>query len=140
MYGRTVSAGDTAVEIALHNADCITGMASIPDGSADMILTDLPYGMTDCKWDIIIPTGLLWEQYNRIVKLKFAAMNLKKFAKWNWMDTNPYNFIAKISFEVSNRTQNHSLDYAWLGLSDALKEGTLAFFFIWQRARFCGNL
>ena len=33
-----------------------------------MILTDLPYGTTQCKWDSIIPFELLWKQYNRIIK------------------------------------------------------------------------
>jgi len=33
-----------------------------------MILCDLPYGTTACKWDIVIPLEPLWEQYNRIIK------------------------------------------------------------------------
>ena len=43
-------------------------MKGIPDKSIDMILCDLPYGTTDCKWDSIIPFEPLWEQYNRIIK------------------------------------------------------------------------
>jgi len=43
-------------------------MKDIPSGSVDMILCDLPYGTTKCKWDVIIPFDKLWEQYNRIVK------------------------------------------------------------------------
>jgi DNA modification methylase len=43
-------------------------MKEIPDGSIDMILCDLPYGTTQCKWDNIIPFEPLWEQYNRIIK------------------------------------------------------------------------
>lgn len=43
-------------------------MKDIPDKSIDMILCDLPYGTTQCKWDIIIPFESLWEQYNRIAK------------------------------------------------------------------------
>jgi site-specific DNA-methyltransferase (adenine-specific) len=43
-------------------------MKDIPDGSIDMILCDLPYGTTACKWDTIIPFEPLWEQYNRIIK------------------------------------------------------------------------
>lgn len=41
---------------------------NIPDKSVDMILCDLPYGTTRCKWDIVIPFEPLWEQYNRIIK------------------------------------------------------------------------
>lgn len=43
-------------------------MQNIPDNSIDMILCDLPYGTTRCKWDTVIPFSLLWEQYNRISK------------------------------------------------------------------------
>ena len=43
-------------------------MSKINDKSIDMILCDLPYGTTKCKWDIIIPFEPLWEQYNRIIK------------------------------------------------------------------------
>ena len=48
--------------------DCIEWMKEIPDQSVDMILADLPYGTTACKWDSIIPFDLLWEQYERIIK------------------------------------------------------------------------
>ena len=34
----------------LYNGDCLELMKEIPDGSVDMILTDLPFGMTDCFW------------------------------------------------------------------------------------------
>lgn len=43
-------------------------MQNIPDKSVDMILCDLPYGTTACKWDTIIPFEPLWEQYNRVIK------------------------------------------------------------------------
>ena len=48
--------------------DCLELMKDIPDKSIDMVLCDLPYGTTKCKWDTIIPFERLWEQYNRIVK------------------------------------------------------------------------
>jgi site-specific DNA-methyltransferase (adenine-specific) len=43
-------------------------MKAIPDNSIDLILCDLPFGVTDCEWDNIIPFEPLWEQYNRIIK------------------------------------------------------------------------
>jgi len=43
-------------------------MKYIDDKSIDMILCDLPYGTTACKWDVIIPFEPLWEQYERIIK------------------------------------------------------------------------
>ena len=52
----------------LHLGDCLEVMKSIPDGSIDMILCDLPYGTTRNKWDSIIPFELLWAHYNRICK------------------------------------------------------------------------
>ena len=48
--------------------DCLEVMKDIPDKSVDMILCDLPYGTTACKWDTIIPFEPLWEQYKRIIK------------------------------------------------------------------------
>ena len=52
----------------IYNEDCLTGMTRIPDKSVDMILCDLPYGTTACKWDVIIPFEPLWKQYERVIK------------------------------------------------------------------------
>ncbi|MGG0757544.1 DNA-methyltransferase [Brevibacillus laterosporus] len=52
----------------IYQRDCIEGMSLIPDKSIDMILCDLPYGTTTCKWDTIIPFELLWAQYERIIR------------------------------------------------------------------------
>lgn len=52
----------------LYNGDCLTVMENIPDKSIDMVLCDLPYGVTRNHWDMIIPLDKLWEQYKRIVK------------------------------------------------------------------------
>ena len=54
--------------IEIKQGDCLELMKEIPDGSVDMILADLPYGTTACKWDTIIPFEKLWGQYNRIIK------------------------------------------------------------------------
>ena len=54
----------------LKQGDCLELMKEIPDGSIDMILCDLPYGITECKWDSVIPLDLLWKQYKRIIKPK----------------------------------------------------------------------
>ena len=86
-------------ESILWNGDCLELMKNIPDKSIDMILCDLPYGTTACKWDIIIPFEPLWEQYNRIIKDNGAIVlfgsepfttlliysNLKGFKyRWDW--------------------------------------------------------
>jgi site-specific DNA-methyltransferase (adenine-specific) len=52
----------------VFNMDCLEGMQMIPDKSIDMILCDLPYGTTACKWDVIIPFEPLWKQYERVIK------------------------------------------------------------------------
>lgn len=54
--------------IRLLQGDCIIEMDKIPDKSIDMILCDLPYGVTNNKADIVIPFEPLWKQYNRIIK------------------------------------------------------------------------
>ena len=46
--------------IILHHGDCLVEMSKLPDGSVDMILCDLPYGTTACKWDNVIPFAPLW--------------------------------------------------------------------------------
>ena len=53
--------------------DCLDLLPTIADNSVDMLLVDLPYGTTACKWDSIIPLNKLWDQYNRICK-ENAAM------------------------------------------------------------------
>ena len=83
----------------IYNEDCLEGMKRIADKSMDMILCDLPYGTTACKWDSIIPFEPLWEQYNRVVKDNGAIVlfgnepftsllitsNLKGFKyRWDW--------------------------------------------------------
>jgi len=52
----------------LYNEDCLEGMKRIPDKSIDMVLCDLPYGTTACKWDSIIDLNSMWKELNRIVK------------------------------------------------------------------------
>lgn len=54
--------------------DCLSGMNVIPDGSVDMILTDPPYGTTQCKWDSVVPLDLMWEQLKRIIKSNGAIV------------------------------------------------------------------
>jgi len=88
--------------------DCLEVMKNIPDKSIDMILCDLPYGTTACKWDTIIPFEPLWEQYKRIIKDNGAIVltasqpftsalvmsNIKMFKyAWYWIKDKPSNFL-----------------------------------------------
>ena len=92
----------------IYNEDCLEGMKRIPNKSIDMILCDLPYGTTACKWDTIIPFEPLWEQYNRIIKDNGAIVlfgsepfstllrysNLKMFKyDWIWEKEQGANFM-----------------------------------------------
>jgi len=85
-------------DIWLMEGDCLEKMKEIPDGSVDMILADLPYGTTKCKWDVVIPFEPMWEQLKRIIKTNGAIClfgcepfsshlrlsNLKMF-KYDWI-------------------------------------------------------
>jgi DNA modification methylase len=89
----------TMIELnRIYNEDCLGGMERIPDNSVDMVLCDLPYGTTHCKWDSIIPFEPLWGQYERVIKENGAIVlfgcepftstlicsNLNIF-KYNWI-------------------------------------------------------
>lgn len=54
--------------------DCLELMATLPDASVDMVLCDLPYGTTACKWDTVIPFEPLWAQYRRVAKRNAAIV------------------------------------------------------------------
>ena len=56
------------MSVQLYQGDCLELMKDIPDGSVDMVLADLPYGTTGCKWDTCIPFEPLWTQYKHIIK------------------------------------------------------------------------
>jgi len=58
----------------IYHGDCLELMAGIPDGSVDMVLCDLPYGTTACKWDTIIPFEPLWAHYKRVIKKNGAIV------------------------------------------------------------------
>ena len=52
----------------IYNEDCLIGMKKIEDKTIDLILTDLPYGITKNSKDTKIPTEFLWKEYKRIIK------------------------------------------------------------------------
>jgi site-specific DNA-methyltransferase (adenine-specific) len=98
-------------EAKLIQGDCLEKMKDIPDGSIDMILCDLPYGTTACKWDTIIPFEPLWEQYKRIIKDNGAIVltasqpftsalvmsNISAFKhEWIWIKNRGSNFANTV--------------------------------------------
>jgi len=92
---------------SLIHADCLDAMKYIESKSIDMILCDLPYGTTACKWDVVIPFEPLWEQYKRVIK-DFGAVvlfgsepfssylrmsNIKQYKyDWYWKKSKPAGF------------------------------------------------
>ena len=108
-------------------------MKRIPDHSVDMILCDLPYGFTDCKWDTVIPFADLWKQYKRIAKKNCVCVlfgnqpftsamissNFSEFSHiWYWKKNNktgallakkqPMRNIEEISVFVLNRPSKNN--------------------------------
>ena len=86
--------------------DCLEKMKDIPDNSIDMILTDLPYGVTSRnKWDIIIPFDKLWEQWNRIKKetSPIILTSIQPFTSFTIM-SNPDNFKYEWIWEKQKGT------------------------------------
>ena len=86
--------------IDLKCGDCLELMKNIPDGSIDMILCDLPYGTTACKWDSVIPFEPLWDQYKRIIKedgciALFAQCPFDKVLGYSNIDMLKYEWIIE---------------------------------------------
>lgn len=95
----------------LIKGDCLEKMAEIEDGSVDMVLCDLPYGTTACKWDSVIPFEPLWAHYRRVCKKNAAIVltanqpftstlvtsNIRNFKhSWIWDKVRPSGFqVAK---------------------------------------------
>ena len=61
-------------DITLYNGDCLEIMRELPTGGVDMILCDLPYGTTACKWDTVLPLDELWSHYWRVIKENGAVV------------------------------------------------------------------
>jgi len=65
---------ESASGVSLMLGDTLERMREIPDGSVDMVMADLPYGTTACKWDTIIPFEPLWAAYRRVCKKNAAIV------------------------------------------------------------------
>ena len=86
------------MSVNLLHGDCLELMKDIPDGSVDLVLCDLPYGATRCKWDAVIEFGKLWEAYNRVVKengaiVLFAAEPFASLLRMSNMKNYKYDWV-----------------------------------------------
>lgn len=111
--------------VLLFHGDCLDKMKDIADESIDMVLCDLPYGTTACKWDSIIPFKPLWGQYMRIIKehgtivlfgsepfsskLRMSNIDWYKY-DWIWEKNRPTNFFQCKSQPLRNY-ENISIFY-----------------------------
>lgn len=88
--------------------DCIEVMAQLPERSINLVLTDPPYGTTQCKWDAVIPFTSMWNHLNRIVQVNTAIVfcaaqpfssalvlsNIAKFKyEWVWDKKNSSGYL-----------------------------------------------
>lgn len=92
----------------LLHGDCLDLMAQIPDGSVDMILCDLPYGTTACKWDTVIPFDALWAHYKRVIKPNGAVVLFGQ---------EPFSSVMRLS-----NINDYKYDWVW----DKVKPGAFA--------------
>lgn len=89
----------------IKNGDCLDLMKDIPDKSIDLILCDLPYGITRLEWDKPIPFEPLWEQYNRIIKDNGAILLFSAHPfTTDLINSNRKMFRYEIIWEKSMRT------------------------------------
>jgi site-specific DNA-methyltransferase (adenine-specific) len=85
--------------IQLYKGDCLEIMKTIESGSIDAIITDPPYGTTQCKWDSVIPFDLMWEQLNRIIKPNGAIV---------LFGSEPFSSALRMS-----NIKNYKYDWIW---------------------------
>lgn len=92
----------------LTQGDCLELMKGLPDKSVNLILCDLPFGTSACKWDSVLDLDKMWAQYERIItdkgaivlfgsepfssKLRLSNIKLYKY-DWKWDKGKGANFL-----------------------------------------------
>lgn len=66
-------------EVKLYLGDCLEVLPTLA-GPVDAIITDLPYGITDCEHDIVIPFAPMWEQVKRLQARVFVTTASQPFS------------------------------------------------------------
>lgn len=91
--------------IRLSHGDCLELMKEIPDKSIDMILCDLPYGLTHCDWDIPLDMRSMWGEYKRIIKDHGAILlfSIQPFTS-DLIQSNKRMFRYEIVWEKTQKT------------------------------------
>jgi DNA modification methylase len=92
-------------QFEVWNDDCFNVFPLIYSNSIDMILADLPYGTTACKWDSVLPLDLLWKEYTRILKPNgVVVLTASQPFTWKLCASNPDWFKYEIIWEKPNGT------------------------------------
>lgn len=125
----------TTPNIRIVHGDALTGMAALPDQSIDLVLSDPPYGITDCTWDRKPDLKALWAQWCRLLRprgaiiltatFKFALEVVKANPNWFrydlvWEKSRPVGFLNAKKMPM----RNHELIlvfYAKTGACESLK-------------------
>lgn len=122
--------------------DCFDVMKDIPDGSIDMVLADLPYGTTACKWDSVLPFDQLWKEYWRVCKSNAAIVltasqpfttalissQIDKFKYcWIWEKSKGSNFIHAKNMPIKFHEDICIFSKASIGHGIQLKEKRMSY-------------
>jgi len=131
--------------INLIQGDCLEKMKDIPDKSIDLVLTDPPYGTTACKWDVVIPFDLMWNELKRVTKDNAAIClfgsepfsshlrlsNIKMFKyDWIWEKSACTGFVHAKNMplrktEIISVFYSKKVNYAAQGLIEINKRTTV---------------
>ena len=129
--------------VQLMQGDCLVRMTEIPDGSVDMILADLPYGTTACKWDNVIPFEPLWKHYWRVLKPNGAVvlfgsepfsshLRMSQFKHykydWVWKKSKPNGWQHAANMPMKTTESISVFSQAPMGHQSLLQEKRMAYF------------
>jgi site-specific DNA-methyltransferase (adenine-specific) len=111
--------------VAIHRGDCLDLLPGVPDGCVDLVLVDLPYGMTAFAWDQVIPFDRMWQQLRRVGKKACAyvffaqqpfttdliSSNRKAYRyNWTWLKSRSTGFQYS-RFQPMRRTEDICVFY-----------------------------
>lgn len=105
----------------IYNDDCFNILKSVSDKSVQLVLMDLPYNTTPCKFDKeVIPLDKLWTELDRILKddgavagfaqqpftSKLIMSNLKEYKyNWIWVKNKCSNFLNQ-NYQPGKKTED----------------------------------
>lgn len=102
---------NNVVSVKLLHGDCLELMKDIPNKSVDMVLSDLPYGVTENQWDNVIDGKQLFSEYKRICKQNANVVLFCQieFAKYLMQSTYESEFSHCLIWVKNNKTRHLSV-------------------------------